>query len=67
MLKGSLLLYGTMPGVRIMEKVSDIATSFDKADFIFAQGAEAFQLVSEFFTERICPYIVIESMSCGVR
>lgn len=44
------------------EDVSNIATRFDVADFILAQGAEASQLVSEFVTEVICPCIVIESV-----
>lgn len=54
-------MYGTVPEVGIMEEdVSNIATRFDVVDFILAQGAEASQLVSEFFTEVICPCIVIQ-------
>ena len=60
---GFLQLYGTVPGVGVIEEdVSNIATSFYVADSILAQGAEASQLFLN-FSQREFIHVLLSNQS----
>lgn len=60
-----LIIWLWVRGRTLASGCLNLPTSFGESGSLFAWGAGAFQLLSEFFTKEICLWIIAESVSVG--